>query len=255
MSLPDAAAPLLRRIAFASFLLALVCRCYGSRADSTCYELRIYRCFEGRVPALQKRFQEHTLSLFKKHGIRSIGYWLPLHGEPNTLYYIIAYPDRRSRDSMWNAFAQSAEWLEVKRRSEEDGRIVDQVTSLFMTMPALSPRAEAFRSGADHTFELKTYPCASGDCSNLLAAFNDAGRKILEKQGIRTVAVWLASQPDKTPAGVVCLFVHKSEAAARTSWEAIGRDRGWRQITGAPSPYGANATSVLLAPLPFSGIR
>ena len=230
---------LARRIFFASFLLVLVSVCYGSAPDSTCYELRVYHCFEGRVPALQKRFREHTLSLFKKHGIRSIGYWLPLHNEPNTLYYIIAYPNRRSRDSMWNAFAQSAEWLNVKRRSEEDGRIVDQVTSSFMTMPALSPRVEAFRSGRDHLFELKTYTCASGNCDRLLTAFNDAGRKVLQKKGIRTVAVWLVPHPDTSPAVVVCLFAHRSEAAAKTSREADSSD----------------TQSVLLTPLDFSGIR
>ena len=234
---------LARRIFFASFLLVMVCGCYGKAPDSTCYELRIYRCFEGRVPALQKRFREHTLSLFKKHGIRSIGYWLPLQGEPNTLYYIIAYPNRRSRDSMWNAFAQSAEWLEVKRRSEEDGRIVDQVISSFMIMPALSPRVEAFRSSQDHIFELKTYTCASGNCDRLLTAFNESGRKGLQKKGIRTVAVWLVPHPDTAPAAVVCLYAHRSEAAAKTSWDSADRDSG------------TNARSVLLTPLDFSGIR
>ena len=96
--------------------------CVAQQEDTvTCYELRIYKCFPGRIPALEKRFREHTIFLFEKHGIKNIGYWLPANNEPNTLYYIIAYPNRGTRDSIWNAFALSSEWTEVKRKCEDDG--------------------------------------------------------------------------------------------------------------------------------------
>ena len=35
------------------------------------YELRTYTVLPGRLPALHKRFAEHTMKLFVKHGIRS----------------------------------------------------------------------------------------------------------------------------------------------------------------------------------------
>jgi hypothetical protein len=34
------------------------------------YELRVYRTLPGRMPALLKRFETATLSLWSKHGIR-----------------------------------------------------------------------------------------------------------------------------------------------------------------------------------------
>ena len=34
------------------------------------YELRIYHCVTGRLPALLKRFETTTLELWKRHGIR-----------------------------------------------------------------------------------------------------------------------------------------------------------------------------------------
>ena len=34
------------------------------------YELRIYHCVAGRLPALLKRFETMTLGLWQRHGIR-----------------------------------------------------------------------------------------------------------------------------------------------------------------------------------------
>jgi hypothetical protein len=35
------------------------------------YELRIYQCVPGKLPALLKRFETKTLDIWKKHGIRT----------------------------------------------------------------------------------------------------------------------------------------------------------------------------------------
>ena len=40
--------------------------------DSRVYELRTYTTNPGRMPALQKRFAEHTMRLFEKHGIQNV---------------------------------------------------------------------------------------------------------------------------------------------------------------------------------------
>jgi hypothetical protein len=36
------------------------------------YELRTYTTLEGRLPALHKRFSDHTLQIFKKHGMTNV---------------------------------------------------------------------------------------------------------------------------------------------------------------------------------------
>ena len=38
------------------------------------YEMRIYHCVPGRLPALNKRFETMTLALWAKHGIRPVGF-------------------------------------------------------------------------------------------------------------------------------------------------------------------------------------
>jgi hypothetical protein len=47
------------------------------------YELRIYRCVPGRKPALLSRFENETLRIWEKHGIRQAGFWTTLIGESN----------------------------------------------------------------------------------------------------------------------------------------------------------------------------
>jgi hypothetical protein len=41
------------------------------------YELRLYHVKEGKMDALVARFGDHTDALFKKHNMKSIGYWQP----------------------------------------------------------------------------------------------------------------------------------------------------------------------------------
>ena len=47
------------------------------------YELRIYRTLPGRLPNLLARFQNHTLRIWERHGIRQAGFWTTLAGESN----------------------------------------------------------------------------------------------------------------------------------------------------------------------------
>ena len=60
-------------------------------ASGTVYEMRTYITNPGKLDNLNARFRDHTLGLFKKHGIESIGYWVPTDGESskNTLIYVI----------------------------------------------------------------------------------------------------------------------------------------------------------------------
>ena len=45
------------------------------------YDLRTYTAAEGKLDALNARFRDHTVRLFKRHGIESLGYWVPTDAE------------------------------------------------------------------------------------------------------------------------------------------------------------------------------
>jgi NIPSNAP len=103
------------------------------------YELRVYRCVPGRLPALLKRFDTITLDLWKRHGIRQAGFWTTLVGESNQdLYYLLAWESLADREKKWNAFIADPEWLAKRAETERDGQIVASVSNQLLQPTAFS---------------------------------------------------------------------------------------------------------------------
>jgi hypothetical protein len=98
------------------------------------FELRTYTAPEGKLPNLQARFRDHTIRIFNKHGMKSIGYWVPQDApaKDNTLIYIISHDSREAAKKNWADFAADPEWKKVAAESQVDGRIVSGVVSVFM---------------------------------------------------------------------------------------------------------------------------
>ena len=103
------------------------------------YELRIYDCLPGRLPALLKRFKDHTLGIWERHGIRPAGFFTTLVGEnSNRLTYLVAWESLAERQSKWTAFANDPVWRKARDESERDGLIVANISSQFLTPTAFS---------------------------------------------------------------------------------------------------------------------
>ena len=105
------------------------------------YELRTYTAPEGKLPNLQARFRDHTIRIFNKHGMKSVGYWVPQDAptKDNTLIYIISHDSREQAKKNWAAFQADPEWKKVSAESQIDGRIVSGVVSVFMDATGYSP--------------------------------------------------------------------------------------------------------------------
>src|SRR5437016_12301769 len=95
-----------------------------AKANTRVYELRTYTTLPGRLPALNKRFAEHTLKLFEKHGIRNEIYWTPLDDErkDNTLIYVVSHESRDAADKGWTGFGSDPDWQKARDGSEADGK-------------------------------------------------------------------------------------------------------------------------------------
>jgi hypothetical protein len=103
------------------------------------YELRIYRTLPGRLPNLLARFQNHTLRIWERHGIRQAGFWTTLVGESNyDLTYLLAWDSLADREVKWPAFAADPEWLAARAESEKDGQIVANISNQFLIPTAFS---------------------------------------------------------------------------------------------------------------------
>ena len=103
------------------------------------YEMRIYHCIPGRLPALNKRFEGVTLKLWKKHGIRPVGFWTDLIGDSNQkLTYMLAWESLAEREKKWNAFASDPEWHAKRAESEKDGPIVAHLENSILAPTSYS---------------------------------------------------------------------------------------------------------------------
>jgi NIPSNAP len=103
------------------------------------YELRIYRCVPGRLPALVSRFQNHTLRIWEKHGIRQAGFWTTLIGESNQqLTYMLAWDSMAEREKRWGAFLADPEWIATSAETEKDGQLVQNISNELLLPTAFS---------------------------------------------------------------------------------------------------------------------
>src|ERR1051325_225101 len=95
-------------------------------AQNRVFEMRTYTCNEGKLEALKSRFRDHTIEIFKRHGMESIGYWVPQDPEKSktTLIYILAHPSREAATKNWTEFRNDPEWKKVAADSEANGKIV-----------------------------------------------------------------------------------------------------------------------------------
>src|SRR4026207_162016 len=104
--------------------------------------MRGYRCLPGRLPALLERFENTTLKLGDKHGIKQAGFFTTLIGTSNQeLTYFVAWDSLADREKKWSAFQSDPDWIAGRAKSEEDGQIIDNIVSQLL-VPTARSRAE-----------------------------------------------------------------------------------------------------------------
>ena len=205
----------------------------AAEPDTRLFEMRVYYAAEGKLDALNARFRDHTLKLFAKHGMTSLGYFVPVKNTENKLVYFLAYADRAARDASWKAFQADPDWKSAQQASETNGRLITKVEVAFLTATDYSAVA-APKSYGQGVFELRTYTTEAGRLDNLNARFREHTLKLFEKHGMTNVAYWNIAADQKgakSPlvAGntLIYLLTHKSADAAKASFDAFRADPAW----------------------------
>jgi hypothetical protein len=110
------------------------------------FELRVYTASKGNLDNLNARFRNHTLKLFDKHGMTSMGYWVPVKGEKgseDTLIYLLAHKSVEQAKASFDSFRKDPQWIEARKASEEKAggslTINDGIKSVFMKATDFSP--------------------------------------------------------------------------------------------------------------------
>jgi hypothetical protein len=107
------------------------------------YEYRVYVATPGRMPEVNKRFREQTMTMFKKHAFRVVGFWEPAVGDTSELHYILEWDDMAHMERTWAGFRTDPEWIEIRRKTEANGAIVSAVKNQIWRLCDYSPKPRA----------------------------------------------------------------------------------------------------------------
>lgn len=104
------------------------------------YEYRRYEVSPGKMKDLHKRFKEHTIKLFEKHGLNVVAFFSPMIGEAtNCLVYILKFENLAAREKAWTEFLADKEWQKVFEESNKNGQIVVKVENKIFSPTEYSP--------------------------------------------------------------------------------------------------------------------
>jgi hypothetical protein len=197
------------------------------------YELRTYTTNEGKLDNLNARFRDHTVGLFQKHGMESVGYWVPTDGpqSKNTLIYVIKHKSRDAAAASWKAFLADPQWKQVARQSQVDGPILAKAPeSVFMSETDYSPEFSSKDKGDEAIFELRIYRTNEGRLGSLDARFRDHTIRIFNRFGIQSVAYWHPTDEPDSKDTLIYIIRHESRDAAKASWKSFGADEEWKKV-------------------------
>ncbi|MBK8841084.1 MAG: NIPSNAP family protein [Hyphomonadaceae bacterium] len=267
---------LLRRVAAGlaatAALLASACASTGASTSSSAapaiglYELRIYTASAGKMDALDARFRDHTVDLFKRHGMTPIGFFhvAPVPNQPadNRLFYIMGYKDRAARDASWSAFAADPEWKTVYAESQKDGSLTSKIENIFLNAAEYAPKLNVTPSATARHFELRTYTATPGKLENVHARFRDHTMRIFSRIGMTNMMYWrpVADQPQMAEK-MVYLLSYPNAAARTTMWQTFGADEEWKKVSAESQKDGpllispGGVVSVQLTPTDYSPLR
>jgi heme-degrading monooxygenase HmoA len=219
-----------RPAAIAAFACLMISPAMTLPLAAEVYELRIYKTRPGKLDELNARFRDHTMRLFEKHGIESMGYWVPTEeaASKNTLIYVIKHDSREAAKESWKAFLADPEW---KRAAAESGvgGLAEPPKSTYMEMTDYSPEYENADGDEDDVFELRIYKAAEGKLGKLDARFRDHTIDLFEKHGIKSVAYWHPTDPPAASDTLIYIIEHESREAAKGSWKAFASDPAWKK--------------------------
>ena len=241
-----------------------VTACSLMAADATpspLYEMRVYYAPEGKLDELHARFRDHTLRLFEKHGMKNIGYWVPMGENPeNKLVYVVAHKDRKARDESFKAFGADPEWQKAHRESEKNGKLVSRIEEIFMRETDYSPKLNIEKKGG-RVFELRTYTTPSGKLDDLDARFRNHTIGLFKKHGMDNLIYWHKTPGQKdAETTLIYLLGHASREAAQDSFGAFRKDPAWLKAKGDSEKEGSltvpnGVKSEFLVPTDYSPLQ
>jgi len=213
--------------------------------DTRCFEMRTYYAAPGKLDDLQARFRNHTMRIFEKHGMVSIGYWTPIENPENQLIYVLAFPSREARETAWKDFSNDPEWKKVAAESEANGKLVTKVENRFLQATDFSPEVKPSTGAAPRVFELRTYTATEGHLPLLLKRFREHTMTLFERHGMANLFYWTLmpgqSGVDNT---LVYMITHPSQDAGLEQFKEFRADPDWVAVKDASEKEAGGSLTV-----------
>jgi hypothetical protein len=226
------------------------------------FELRTYTATPGNNDKVLARFRDHTMALFEKHGIRNLGYAVPMDakdGAGEKLIYLVAHKSREAAKESWKNFSADPVWKEVAAKTQVGGKIVAKVESIYLSQTDYAP-AIANYDGPPRVFEMRSYTTPEGKIAALDARFRDHTIALFAKHGMTNLGYYHPVDAEKGAGKTLIYFLaHSSREAAAKSWAAFRADPVWtaakeasEKAAGGSLTAPDGVKSVFLSPTDFS---
>lgn len=102
------------------------------------------------------------------------------------------------------------------------------ISLVFGDEPKLEKKSE--QPAADQTiYELRIYTTLDGRLPALHARFKNHTIPLFEKHGMKNVAYWVPTDPEKSKNTLIYILEHKSLDAAKKSWNEFRNDPEWKK--------------------------
>ncbi|MBI4336722.1 MAG: NIPSNAP family protein [Chloroflexi bacterium] len=103
------------------------------------HELRVYEAVPGRLNSLHRVFADIIMPIWKRHGIKVLGFWTEEFGTSNQLVYMVEWRDLAEREQKWEAFRADPEWRAEQARSEKEGPNTIRIENRLLRTTPYSP--------------------------------------------------------------------------------------------------------------------
>jgi len=214
------------------------------------YELRIYHAREHRFGDLVDRFRQHTDRLFKRHGMKPLGYWAPSEGTAKNrrrFVYLLKHDSRYAAFRSWQHFTMDREWEAVLDRPKFQGLLSEKPTSIFLTEHEGSQIAKSSVGANDGAFELRTWVARDDQREEVESLYAQQVTAHFAEYDVEPIGSWRPFDRPQSENTLIAILRHSSRAQASKSWAALEKKSGALLVRLARAPE-----SLFLRPVEIS---
>ena len=125
--------------------------------------------------------------------------------------------------------------MKYKHQASKCLKIASSILALILGF-GVSISAQAEENGK--VFELRTYTSAPGKLDDLQSRFRDHTTRIFAKHGMKVIAYWTPTDPEKANDTLIYVLEHASQVAADQSWQSFAEDPEWAAVSEASNANG-----------------